>query len=565
MKSRALLTLTALLSTATLAGCALGGGSEGAADAPGNVGFGGAQDIGQFRNILETGGIPGPGTLDAAGFFSEHYVSLPPADCGQALCLQSMLSVGESWVDGSYQSTLAIALSTPIDPSTIEPRPLDLVVVVDTSGSMSEGDRIGYVKNGLDLLIDALGPEDRMALVTYSSDVNLFQSFPVNDETFDVEAWRADMHETVAGLRAAGATNIYAGLDRGFQLAGLAREESPERAQRVVLLSDGLATTGITDDASIITMAEEYIESGIGLTTVGVGLEFNIELMRGLAERGAGNFYFLEDPEAVEEVFTEELDYFVEPLALSVTIEVRAAGGHGLGEVVGTRLWRTEGDVGSMHLPAVFVASRTSAEPGESGGRRGGGGTLFVPLRAGETAFAGPVAEVRLRYRPADGDDFIDQSIEVLNPADPSVTPEEAYYSHEAMAKQYAMYNLYLGLYEASTLATYDDTCALAQLRDLDERAARWNLELQDEDIEADRELIGLFMDNLRERGVQDLPEGQSCYGYGEPYPVDSVVDDHHGPLGCSAAGGSAGAGTGLGMLLLWAGAVVLAGRRRVH
>lgn len=566
MKSRALLMLSTLLPAAALAGCAaMGGGSDSASDPPGNVGFGGAQDIGQFRNILEAGDIPGPGTLDAAGFFAEHYVSLPPADCDQPLCLQSMLAVGASWVDGSYQSTLAIALNTPVDPSTIERKPLDLVVVVDTSGSMSEDDRIGYVKSGLGLLIDALGPDDRLALVTYSSDVNLFQSLPVLDEGFDVEAWRVDMHEIVAGLQAEGGTNIHAGLERGFQLARLAREDGAGRAQRVVLLSDGLATAGITDDASIIAMAEEYIESGIGLTTVGVGAEFNVELMRGLAERGAGNFYFLEDAEAVEEVFTEELDYFVEPLALSVTIEVRAASGYVLGEVAGTRLWRAEGSVGSMHLPAVFVASRTSAEPGEGGGRRGGGGTLFVPMQPHDTAIAGPVAEVRMRYRPVDAGGYIEQSIEVQNPADPAVTPEQAYYSHEAMAKQYAMYNLYLGLYEASTLAAYDYRCALAQLRDLDERAAAWNLELQDEDLAADRALIGLFMDNLRERGARELPDGQSCYGDAYPYPDDVVYYDDS-PLGCSAtAGAGAGAGAGLGMLVLWAGVVVLAGRRRAR
>jgi Ca-activated chloride channel family protein len=567
MKSRTSSILSASCA-ALLAACGMSAGdSAGGGSGGGNVGFGGAQDNGVFRSILEAGEIPGPSTLDPAGFFAEHYVDLPPADCGQTLCLQSMLAVGSSWVDDSYQATLAVALNTPVDPATVEPRPLDLVVVVDTSGSMLEDDRIGYVKQGLDLLIDQIGAEDRMALVTYESDVTTRAAFPTLSETVPVDenqlaAWREEMHAVVAGLQADGGTNLHGGLQAGFEMALVARQSNPERSQRVILLSDGQPTAGITDEASIIAMAEGYIESGIGLTTIGVGRDFNLALMSSLAERGAGNFYFLEDPQAIQEVFTDELAYFVEPLALSVTVEVRAAAGYTVGEVVGTKLWRTEGGVGSMHLPAVFLASRTSDAPDEGGGRRGGGGTLFVQMLPGFEVDAGAIAEVRVRYRPVDSADYVEQVIEVQNPASPATTPEDAYYSHQAMAKQHAMYNLYLGLRAASDQAQYNYNCALAQLRDLDGRAATWNLELLDDDIEADRALIELFMTNLRERGAQDVPEGQSCYDYGYPgYPVDDVYYDDHA-MACSASG-NASTGAGLSMILLWSAAGLWATRRR--
>ncbi|HWN67587.1 MAG TPA: VWA domain-containing protein [Haliangium sp.] len=552
---------------ALLAACSMGAAGDGA-DAPGgNVGFGGAQDIGAFRSILENGEIPGPGTLDAAGFFAEHYVDLPPADCGQSICLQSMLSVGGSWVDKGYQATLAVALNTPEDPAAVDPKPLDLVVVVDTSASMIEDDRIGYVKQGLDLLVDRIGAEDRMALVRYSSDVSVAADFTVVSETGAVDdavlaAWREDMHAKVDALAADGATNLHGGLEAGFQLALVAREAHPERSQRVILLSDGQPTAGVTDDESIIAMAEGYIESGIGLTTIGVGQDFNLALMSGLAERGAGNFYFLEDPQAIQEVFTEELAYFVEPLALSVTIEVRAAAGYFIGDVTGTKLWRAEDNFGSMHLPAVFRASRTGDEPGEGGGRRGGGGTLFLQMLPGPGTLAGPIAEVRVRYRPVDGGEIIEQMIEVANPASPDVTPEDAYYSHVAMVKQYVMYNLFLGLRAASEQAEYNYTCALERLRDLDARAEAWSLTHGDangdDDIAADRELMALFMTNLREHGAEDLPEGQTCDTYYGPQPVDDV---YYNEMACSA-GGNASAGAGMAMMLLWASALAWASRR---
>jgi Ca-activated chloride channel family protein len=562
---------------ALLAACALGSDAGDAPPLPGgNVGFGGAQDLGVFRNILEDGEIPGPNTLDATGFFAEHFVSLPPADCGQSICLQSMLSVGQSWIDDGYQAVLAVALNTPEAPAAVDPKPLDLVVVVDTSGSMVEDDRIGYVKQGLDLLIDQIGAEDRMALVTYSNEVAIGADFapvgetgPVDDTT--LAAWREDMHAKVDALVADGATNLHGGLEAGFELALAAREIHPERSQRVILLSDGQPTAGETGTGTIILMAEGYIENGIGLTTIGVGRDFNLELMSGLAERGAGNFYFLEDPQAIQEVFTEELAYFVEPLALSLTIEVRAVGGNTIEEVSGTRLWVAEGNVGSMHLPAVFRASRTGDEPGEGGGRRGGGGTLFLRMQPGAATIAGPIAEVRMRYRAPDGPDgentgeYIEQAIDVANPASPDITPEDAYYSHTAMVKQYAMYNLYLGLRGASEQAAYSKyNCALERLRDLDAHAETWNLEHQDDDIAADRELIALFMANLRAHGAEDVPPGQTCDTYYGDYPDYGYPEDNDpyaNDIACSA-GGNAGAGAGLAMMALWAGALAWASRR---
>ncbi|WP_428263275.1 vWA domain-containing protein [Haliangium sp.] len=552
-----------------LASCAGGDAGDEAGAAPGgNVGFGGAQDIGQFRNILETGGIPGAGTLDAAGFFAEHYVELPPPDCDEALCLQSMLSVGDDWLYNGYQATLAVALNTPVDPSTIEPRPRDFVVVVDTSGSMNLDDRIGYVKQGLELLVDTLGDEDNLALVTYASDPIVRAEFALDAEP---AARRAALHEEIAALEAGGSTNLYGGLQTGFDLAQAALEAQTEgRELRVLLLSDGLATAGITSDESIIAMAEEYLTLGIGLTTIGVGLDFNVELMRGLAERGAGNFYFLENPAAVSEVFTEEVTFFASPLALDVTVEVRTGNGYEVGAVAGTRLWYTEGGVGSIYLPSVFLASRTSTDPGDDKGRRGGGGTLFIEmLPTGRTdGELARVAEVKLRYRVPGEDTYREQAISVENPANPGITPEEAYYSHQAMAKQYAMYNLYLGLHQAAETAAYDYHCALSLLMDLDQRAESWNLKLDDADLAADRELIGMFMANLREAGAIEVPPEQECSGYyyDEPFPYDDdegCCYDDDVVYGCSAAGGPAGTGAGLSLMMLLLGALLVSTRRR--
>ncbi|MEM9490709.1 MAG: VWA domain-containing protein, partial [Myxococcota bacterium] len=493
-----------------------GGGASDPSQEPGggNVGFGGAQDIGQFRSILDSGGVPGEATLDANGFFSEHYTELPPPECGQVLCAHGMLAVGSSWLTGDYQAALQIAMNTQVDPTELERLPLNLVVVVDTSGSMLADDRLGYVKQGLNLLIEQLEDGDRLALISYSRDVWVHSDLSVPLD-------RAALYQRVQELTANGSTNIYDGLRTGLQMA--ADNFDLERQNRVILLSDGMATAGITNDFSILSMAVDFISDGIGLTTIGVGQDFNVELMRGLAERGAGNFYFVESAEATEEVFVDELDYFVTPLAVAVELTVDAGAGYSLGEAVGTRLWQAEGNRATVFIPGVFVASRLSDEPDPNGGRRGGGSKIIVPMIPTGVTPPDPreVASISLRYRLPGTSEVLEQSITVNNPADPGVPPSDyLYISHQAMAENYAMYNIYLGLREATRAADTDYNCAMSVLDTLVGELARWNAEFGDEDIAADQALIAQFMGNLSAAGALSPEElgFDACLGYDDYY-----------------------------------------------
>jgi len=120
----------------------------------GNVSFGGAQDIGEFRATLDRGEIPASNTLDANGFFNEHFNQTPPATCGGTLCLTPGLSVGRDWLTGKHQATLQIAVNTNVDPTTFHRLPLNLVVVVDHSGSMASDQRLDKVKTGLHTMVE---------------------------------------------------------------------------------------------------------------------------------------------------------------------------------------------------------------------------------------------------------------------------------------------------------------------------------------------------------------------------------------------------------------------------
>jgi Ca-activated chloride channel family protein len=478
------------------------GSDAGAADGGGisNIGTGGAQDIGQFRKIRDEGGIPGQSTLDANGFFSEHHTQLPAPDCGEVICLHGLLGIERDWVYLDYLAALQLGLNSPLNPAEFDRRPLDLVVVVDTSGSMAESDKLSFVKQGLHLLIDQIEQGDRMALVTYSGTVTVHYGL---DSQFDP----ALLHNLVDSLRPDGSTNFYDGLRTGLSMAAQAMQY--EREPRVLMLSDGQPTEGITDDQSIISMADGYISQGIGLTTIGVGIAFNVELMRGLAERGAGNFYFLEDSAAIEEVFTEELHYFVTPIAYDLELKVEAAEAYTLGEVVGTTMWSTSGNIGKIEIPSLFLASRTSYDDPPAGGgegRRGGGSAIILSMLPGAflEGIEDPhqVAALSLRYRPAGQDDYVYLQLQVDNPTTAGTlvqgtSQQEPWVSHQAMRKNFAMYNVFLGLREACRLAADNYDHALWVLDRLKQATAAFNSLLQDDDIASDLVLIEKFRKNL--------------------------------------------------------------------
>lgn len=532
------------------------GGSGSGGGAPGNgVSFGGAQDIGEFRAALDRGELPHPDMFDANGFFNEHYNEPPQIACGGKLCLTPGLSVGKDWRTGAYQAALQVSIATYVDPSTYTRLPMKLVVVVDHSGSMSSDLRLEKVKAGLHTLIDNLRDEDRLAIVSFDDVVTYDAPFGTETATLD----RAHLHDVVTRLEPRGGTNIYDGLEAG--LAMLGETPSNERQNRVIFLSDGLATVGNTSQQAIVEMATGYIERGIGLTTIGVGNDFDVLLMRGLAEFGAGNFYYVEDATAANEVFTEELDYFMSPLALDIAIDATAADGWEFARVRGARQWTATTRTGAMAIPAVFLASRVDQQPSPDGGRRGGGSMIFIDM-VPSTNRAGTVATLSLSYRLPGQSERITHEITLDYDRDPQQQLEEPYLSYPGMAERYAMFNMFLGLDRATKYAAYSPGCALATLDATQRYGSGWaEAHPADLDMAADLGLVDQFRQLLALQGTE--PVGlATCADVDGPQPIDGdpVGDDwdgHEAHYGCSSSRGSAG------WLVLVVGALFLRRRRR--
>ncbi len=453
------------------------------------VGQGGSQDFGQFKEILDRGEIPGPNTIDDVGFFNEHKLVLPKPSCPDNVCLHGLFGQMSNMITGSECITVLVGMNTAIDVDQLERPPLNLSLVIDTSGSM-QGAPIEYARQGLERMLDGLEPGDRVHLVTFSSSAQI-----------TVEAASGDAPElinAIDAIKASGGTNIYDGLRTGFEVVDAHYLEGAQN--RVVMLSDGETTQGITNDAKIIEMAAAYAGLGYGLTTIGVGTDFDVDLMRTLSEQASGSFYFLEDPAAVKEVFHEEVTSFLVPLAADVKLGVDISDAYVLRGIYGTKLFEISAGQGTIEIPNLQLAHRTAVDDHEDGGRRGGGGAILLELlpRPG-AAPTQDVGSLTLHYRKPGSEQMVDQQVEIQVPVSPGdVDLASGTFEHDSVQKGFVMLNIYVGFQMAAARASQGDFDGARNVLDaLDSNVDGWLATHPDFDIEDDLAYVRKFKQNL--------------------------------------------------------------------
>jgi Ca-activated chloride channel family protein len=221
-------------------------------------------------------------------------------------------------------------------PGVESPRrqPLNLSVVLDRSGSMADEAKINYAKRALYALIDQLRDDDILSIVIYDDVIEVLRPAQrVRD--------KGELKRLVERVEPRGSTNLGGGM-----LAGLRQVEcnlDREYVNRVILLSDGLANQGITDPSELRRIARRYRARSISLTTMGVGLDFNENLMVGLAESGGGNYYFIESPHSLASIFRKEFNLLSCMAAQNASIELTPGAGVRLLDVIGYE-YRKEGE-----------------------------------------------------------------------------------------------------------------------------------------------------------------------------------------------------------------------------
>jgi Ca-activated chloride channel family protein len=209
----------------------------------------------------------------------------------------------------------------------VERRPMNIAVVLDRSGSMSDQGKMEYAKRAVAQLIDQLSENDILSIVIYDDIINVLR--PAKRIGRD----KHGIKRAVQRIQPRNTTNLGGGMIEGFRQAE--RHVSKEYVNRVILLSDGLANQGITDPFELNRIARGYRSKSISLSTMGVGLDYNENLMVGLSESGGGNYYFIESPNQLASMMQKELNSVSSIIAQNASIELELSEGVLLHDIIG--------------------------------------------------------------------------------------------------------------------------------------------------------------------------------------------------------------------------------------
>ncbi len=177
--------------------------------------------------------------------------------------------------------------------------PVNVALVIDRSGSM-EGAPLEYVKRACAHVVDQLSSDDVLSIVTFEESVDVLM--PARRVT-DRELIKQHIQRIVPG----NTTNLFDGLYAGgAQLASV--PDLNGYVTRILLLTDGEPTAGLKDFTSITNQVADLKNRGISVTALGFGPEYNEELMAGIARRSGGNYYYIERPEQIPDVFRKEME-----------------------------------------------------------------------------------------------------------------------------------------------------------------------------------------------------------------------------------------------------------------
>lgn len=458
------------------------------------VGQGGAQDIALFRSIVETGDVPDPETLDPIGFFAEHAVDLPAADCGEVVCAHPMLAVAPRF-DGSNWTMAFVGLNSSVDVTTRARPPLSLAIVIDVSAGTAtlRESLLGAAAQ----LVTPLRPEDRVSVVLAGDEAEVLA-----DSLGPLDPGLGDA-VVDASERSASAVALYDAI----AIAGELVSDDPSRLRHLVVFSSGRADAGLSSESHVLALAEGLAADGVTISTIGGGEDFEQRLPLAIGELGAGAYYYAESGEDLVDIFDLEGRTALYPIARDFELVVTPAPGYRVGRVTGARRVVADDARAVLGSPVLLLGQRTGASDVDRG-RRGGGGGLFVELVADETsgiAAGAPAFSIEVRYVDETGR-AVTLSDSVVNRLAPGENPPldargqmQANFSDDAHAKVFMMLNMYLALrasvdfYEAGDCAR-----AIGTVDMVSEAVEIWQASVfADPDTTADFELLLDLRDNL--------------------------------------------------------------------
>ncbi|VVB68872.1 von Willebrand factor type A domain protein [uncultured archaeon] len=355
-----------------------------------SIGFstGGAKDINNFRENIEQGYLPLPTDVTYEGLFYDYYFDTGALqECKKLFCPSYSYAVSKDPISGEPQYYLSVGLNSGLQ--DFQRKKLNLVVVLDYSGSMGspfdqyyydrfgnkvelKADESGKTKmqiadESVVALLSHLKEGDRFGLVIFSNDAFLVDPLtPMEDK--DLEKLKSrilEINETYG-------TNMEAGMEKGTSLfERFLQANKSEYENRIIFLTDAMPNIGETGDLGLFRMLEDNSDHGIYTTLIGMGVDFNTELVEAITKIKGANYYSVHSAGEFKERMDDEFDFMVTPLVFDLRLGLEAPG-YKIEKVYGS----PEADQATGELMKVNTLFPSKAEAGQVKG-----GVILVKLK----------------------------------------------------------------------------------------------------------------------------------------------------------------------------------------
>ncbi len=195
--------------------------------------------------------------------------------------------------------------------------PVNVAIVIDKSGSM-QGDKIKHAKEAAKQALDRLGPGDTVSVIAFSDKVEVVAPASSLNE-------REAVKSAIDRITANGSTGLFAGVSKGSE--ELRKNKQQNQVSRIILLSDGIANVGPSSPQDLGRLGTALSKEGITVTTLGLGLGYNEDLMTELALRSDGNHAFIKNSEELAVIFQREFGDILSVVAQRINVRIRCGDG----------------------------------------------------------------------------------------------------------------------------------------------------------------------------------------------------------------------------------------------
>lgn len=377
---------------------------------------GGAKDINNFRENIFNGFLPLPTDVTYEGLFYDYYFDTGNDDVCEGLFCPSYISeISPDPLTGNLEYFLSVGLNSGISEADFARKKLNLVVVLDKSGSMSsafnkyyydqsgnrkdpEYPKIKVAAESIAAMLKHLNEDDRFGMVVFDNQSSIIEKLkPVTAK--NIRSIKNRVYEISAG----GGTNLSSGMSAATNMLKNLSDSDPEEYEnRIIFLTDAMPNRGDITVNGFYDYCRENAYKGVYTTFIGIGVDFNTELIEQLTKIRGANYYAVHNSQEFKTRMDDEFELMVTPLVFNLQMTVQAEG-FKIKKVYGS----PEADLASDEIMVIKTLFPSSSKDGEVKG-----GLVLLQL---EKTGDNPKLTLRVSYEDRNGNFDAQESVVVFN------------------------------------------------------------------------------------------------------------------------------------------------------